>query len=246
MSEGARVTVHVSARGLAAASVARACEEVRRKLGWLGRDTLFLEVLVNGVPIGPVPEPVWQIVHLDLQSRLGGELSVAEAEPSPDTVPPPIDYDRIIGACDDDLPSTQRPEASDVYEKQPFVLIAEHVTAVRSRLLASFAAASLDAVAVADGHRAIQAMTARPPVAIIADFELPRVAGDELLIRARAQLGSMLRVSVLVGAELPRMLVPDCSAADAVYGQPIELDEIVSFVLRRLGVGAGTARGLKG
>lgn len=242
MNEAARVTVHVSARGLAAASVARACEEARRELGWLARDTVFIDLSVNGVPIGPVPEPVWQIVHLDLARRFGGELSVAETKPRQDTVPPPLDYAQIIEACDDDLPETQRPEASDVHEKQPFVLIAEHVSAVRSRLLASFAAASLDALAVADGHRAIQAMNARPPVAIIADFELPRTAGDELLIRARAQLGKVLRASVLVGAELPRMLIPDCSAADAVYGQPFELEDVVSFVLRRLDAAGAAER----
>lgn len=235
--EAGRLTIHVSARGLAAATVARACDDVQRKLGWLAKDTTFVDVLVNGAPVGPVPEPVWQIVHLELQSRLGSALTVAEAEASVDTVPPPLDYAQIIGICDEDaLPSTHRPEpeASDVYERPQFVLIAEHVGAVRSRLLAAFAAHSLDALAVADGHRAISSLTARPPVAIIADFELPKVAGDELLLRARAQLGRSLQVAVLVGAELPRVMVPDCSAADLVLGHPLELDDIVSFVLSRL------------
>jgi DNA-binding response OmpR family regulator len=109
------------------------------------------------------------------------------------------------------------------------VLVASHVAHFRAQLLAAFSDAGFEAVGVADGAQAEKQLTSRPTHVLVADFELPKRAGDELLARAWTQHPA-LHVTALVAAELPHMLVPPHDAADLVRGQPLDVPDLVARV----------------
>jgi CheY-like chemotaxis protein len=202
--------------------LARACAEVAARVPHTERDeSVFL--VVNDVDLGVVPVVIWEQVRERLLSILDEHVSFAEsdvqrpearaAEPTP---------------AEPTVRSGSRPRAQRV-------LIAEHDASFRAQLLAHFADDGFEVIGVGDGAQALRQLAARPAQVLVAEFELPKVAGDELLERARAARGSAVRVGVLIGVSLPQVLVPRCAAADIVLGQPFAPRSVVERVRAALG-----------
>ncbi len=197
--------------------IARACAEVEARNPVTDRGNAVL-LVVNDVEAGKVPVEVWMRVRERLISILDDQVAFqhVDLQPAPPRVTEPAPPEPV--AQSGDRAVTLR------------VLVAQHDADFRAQLIACFADAGFDALGVADGAQALRQLAARPAHVIVADFELPKLAGDELLERARAAPSSPLRFAVLMGAKLPEVLVPPCEAADLVVGQPITPLELVERV----------------
>lgn len=199
-------TVRLRASLLTIDIVARACAEVESARGRVPTGEPRVLVLVNDETMGVVAEEVWATVSARLSSLLGSMLDSETSEPEP------------------------------VFEsgsraRRTSVLVVQPATDPRARLLAAFAGAGFDAVGLADGQRALSQLALRPVQVLVVEFELPRIAGDELIARARAS-ASPPALTVLLGNALPEVLVP--KGADLVIGQPFEATDVVSAVERAL------------
>lgn len=197
--------------------LARACAEVAARAPFAAR-TGPVFVVVNGVDVGPVPSGVWERVQERIVSILDEHVTIQEEPHAP----------AHAEAAADPMRSGSRKRA-------PRALVAVHVASVRTELLACFAREGFDVVGVADGAQARRQLEVRASDVIVADFELPRLAGDELLAEARAKHGAAVRVGVLLGVGLPQILVPEHEAADLVIGQPLTPRGVVERVLGRMG-----------
>lgn len=192
--------------------IAHACADVAAGES-IGDDEPRVRVVVNGETLGLVPSRVWERVRSHLESLLGDDISIDEDA-----------SDEAKGAA------PARARESDRRPPTLRALVAVHVPAVRSALMAALYVAGFDAVAVADGARGVGQLVSHAPHVVVADFELPRVAGDVLLKKAREVRGASLRAAVLIGAALPELLVPPCDAADLVVGQPFDAARVVELV----------------
>lgn len=202
--------------------LARACAEAEARVPdgeW--SEPIFL--IVNEVDLGLVPLAVWEQVRERLVSILDDHVSFEEAvEQRPAA--------RSASAASS-TPTPPQPVRRSGRRSRPLrVLVAEHDGSFRAQLLAAFAGAGYDVLGVADGLQALRQLGTRPPHVLVADFELPKLAGDELLARARALPSSVVRLGVLVGAALPQILVPEHEAADLVVGQPLTAAGVVEQV----------------
>lgn len=210
--------------------LARACADVATRLPSADRgESIFL--VVNDVDLGAVPVAVWEQVRERLLAILDEHVSFSEAD---------VQRPEAQGSTTAPAEPTVR---SGSRARTLRVLVAEHDASFRAQLLASLSDAGFDALGVGDGGQALRQLVARPVHVVIADFELPKLAGDELLVRARAAHGSPLRLAVLIGAGLPQVLVPDCKAADLVLGQPFTPRSVVERVQAALGTRAGEKAG---
>lgn len=202
--------------------LARACAEAEARVPdgeW--SEPIFL--IVNEVDLGLVPLAVWEQVRERLVSILDDHVSFEEAvEQRPAARSP---------SAASSTPTPPQPVRRSGRRSRPLrVLVAEHDGSFRAQLLAAFAGAGYDVLGVADGLQALRQLGTRPPHVLVADFELPKLAGDELLARARALPSSVVRLGVLVGAALPQILVPEHEAADLVLGQPLTAAGVVEQV----------------
>jgi CheY-like chemotaxis protein len=193
--------------------LARACAEAATTRART-RDEPEVYVLVNGASLGVVSEPVWELVRARLEALLGDEVELTVHDPDKSTDPPPS-------------------HGSGPRLRRRSVLIVEPDATWRAHLLQAFAAAGFDAAGVADRAQAVKQLAHAPPDVLVAEFELPRMAGDELLAHARASAHPP-SVTVLIGAGLPQVLVPDTDDADLVVGQPFEPFDLVERVERTL------------
>lgn len=202
--------------------LARACAEAEARVPdgeW--SEPVFL--IVNEIDLGVVPRAVWEQVRERLVSILDDHVSFEES-------------DEQRPAARSSKPTPAEPVRSSGRRARPLrVLVAEHDGSFRAQLLAAFASAGYHVVGVADGLQALRQIATRPAHVLVADFELPKLAGDELLARARALPGSVVRLGVLIGAALPQILVPEHEAADLVLGQPLTAAGIVERVRELLG-----------
>lgn len=227
--------------------LARACAEAEARVPdgeW--SEPIFL--IVNEVDLGLVPLAVWEQVRERLVSILDDHVSFEEAveqrpaarspaaqspaAPTP-AAPTPVARSSVAGspAARSSTPTPPEPvRRSGRRTRRVRVLVAEHDGSFRAELLAAFAGAGYDVLGVADGVQALRQLGTRPPHVLVADFELPKLAGDELLARARALPSSVVRLGVLVGAALPQILVPEHEAADLVLGQPLTAAGVVEQV----------------
>lgn len=222
-------TIRVTGPLVTVEMLTRACDDATARLPD-GVSVADVHVVVNGAVLGPVREDVWEKVASRVVQVLGEHVAIEEA--AEETKPPPARYGSLVGETRSSPPPSERSDAlqSGPRPRVVRVLIAEHVSTFRAALLAAFTQEGFEAVGVGDGARAERQIAARPPHVLIADFELPKIAGDELIARARLELGSTLEVTVLVGAELPRILVPDHVSADVVLGQPLDAREVLARV----------------
>lgn len=196
--------------------LARACAEVAARSPLAARtDPVF--VVVNGVDVGPVPAGVWERVRERVESILGEYVRIREESGRSTPAPPAADSAR-----------------SGWRTRAPRALVAVHDASVRAELLARFAGEGFEVVGVVDGTQARRQIATGAHDVIVADFELPKLAGDELLAQARARHGAAVRVSVLIGTNLPQVLVPEHEAADLVIGRPFTARGVVARVLDRL------------
>lgn len=202
--------------------LARACAEAEARVQDADKsEPIFL--IVNEIDLGLVPLAVWEQVRERLVSILDDHVSFEEAvEQRPAARSP---------SAASSTPTPPQPVRRSGRRSRPLrVLVAEHDGSFRAQLLAAFAGAGYDVLGVADGLQALRQLGTRPPHVLVADFELPKLAGDELLARARALPASVVRLGVLVGAALPQILVPEHEAADLVLGQPLTAAGVVEQV----------------
>ncbi len=210
--------VHVRGSLVDVEIVRHACDQVREE-GGVAPHGPSVRVLVNGEHAGDIPHPVWQRVRADLEAILEDDLTFEERNEAA-TAPSP--------KRDDAFASGPRgPELR--------ALVAVHVPAMRNALMAALYVDGFEPVAVADGAQALRQLTEHRPHVVIADFELPRVAGDVLLERARRERGTCLRAAVLIGSQLPQVLVPESELADIVVGQPFGAAQLVERIRQRVG-----------
>lgn len=219
-------SVRVTGPLLTVEMLARACADVASRLPAAASRGESILLGVNGADVGVVPVAVWDVVRERLESILDEHVTFVET-----------DDGRAAGRSAATTPP-EEPRQSGSPERKLRVLIAQHDAAHRAQLLAAFTGAGFDVLGVGDGTQALRQLAARPAQVLVVDFELPKLAGDELLARARAERGSPVRVGVLIGMDLPHLLVPDCAAADIVMGQPLTASQVVERVRAILGARA--------
>ncbi len=209
--------------------VANACANVAASSSPVSAEEPRVRVVVNGEPVGLVPTRIWHDVQDDLESLLGDSIELEEEE-APSRPP------RRKNETERAAPEPSERDARESGPRTPALraLVAVPAPVLRAELMAALHAAGFEPVAVADGARGLRQLVNHRPHIVIADFELPRIAGDLFLERAREVRGRALRLAVLIGAELPQVLVPRCEAADVVLGQPFDAARVVELVRERL------------
>ncbi|MCC6873517.1 MAG: hypothetical protein IT378_04340 [Sandaracinaceae bacterium] len=113
----------------------------------------------------------------------------------------------------------------------------EHDAELRTQVVAALTSAGFLAVGLGDARRALADVARQPPQVLVAEMDLPGMAGDTLIENARKVAGATLRVTVLIGGSLPDVLLPDSDAIDARFGAPIDVQALVERVLAPRAVG---------
>jgi CheY-like chemotaxis protein len=96
----------------------------------------------------------------------------------------------------------------------------------------------VDVVAVASGDLALAAAAEVRPALVITDVMMPRLRGDELCRRIKADPALAATPVVLLSA-VARADLPDVGA-EAYLGKPFDLDDVVALVHRYAGWPAAT------
>lgn len=112
------------------------------------------------------------------------------------------------------------------------VLVVEDEPGIRHALELLLGLEGYEVVATVDGVHALEALQSRPFDLIVTDRMMPRMDGDALLRRVRADARLRGIPAVLVSA-VPRSAVDDTALADAFIGKPFEVTTLL-LTIRRL------------
>jgi CheY-like chemotaxis protein len=118
---------------------------------------------------------------------------------------------------------------------RPVVVVADDEPHIRELLAAIVADAGAEAVLAADGEQALRAVRERPPALVLSDVMMPRLRGDELCRRLKADPATAALPVVLLSAVLP--FEPTGVGADRFVSKPFDMDEIEELVRRYAATG---------
>ena len=115
----------------------------------------------------------------------------------------------------------------------PCVLVVDDDPDLRVMLCAILEAEGYTVDSAADGLEALAQLQARQPHVIVADLQMPRMTGQELLGQLR-QLPVHIPV-VFMTAGLRAELEAEQHGADGFLAKPFELDDLLQLVARLCG-----------
>jgi DNA-binding response OmpR family regulator len=84
-----------------------------------------------------------------------------------------------------------------------------------------------------DGRSALAAIMAHPPDLVLLDLGLPLMAGEEVLIHIRRQLGAALPIIIMTASMQRLALTPE--GATAFLAKPFGLHELLACVAQYVG-----------
>jgi DNA-binding response OmpR family regulator len=79
-----------------------------------------------------------------------------------------------------------------------------------------------------DGHAALAAIIAQPPVLVLLDLDLPLLSGAELLVRLRTDISPDLAVVIMSAGTQAQQLINH--GATALLAKPFDLDDLLACV----------------
>jgi CheY-like chemotaxis protein len=118
----------------------------------------------------------------------------------------------------------------DRARSRPIVVVADDEAHIRELLALVVAEAGADVVTVADGEEALRAVRERSPALLLTDVMMPRLRGDELCRRLKADPATAALPVVLLSAIPPTEVA--ASGAESFVRKPFDLDEIERLVRR--------------
>jgi CheY-like chemotaxis protein len=113
---------------------------------------------------------------------------------------------------------------------RPVVVVADDEAHIRELLALVVAEVGAEPVAVADGEEALRAVRERSPALVLTDVMMPRLRGDELCRRLKADPATAALPVVLLSAMAP--IDAAASGAEGFVRKPFDLDEIERLVRR--------------
>jgi CheY-like chemotaxis protein len=113
---------------------------------------------------------------------------------------------------------------------RPVVVVADDEAHIRELLALVVGEAGAEAVPVADGEQALRAVRERSPALVLTDVMMPRLRGDELCRRLKADPATAALPVVLLSAIGP--VDAAASGAECFVRKPFDLDEIERLVRR--------------
>jgi CheY-like chemotaxis protein len=113
---------------------------------------------------------------------------------------------------------------------RPVVVVADDEAHIRELLALVVGEAGAEAVPVADGEQALAAVRERSPALLLTDVMMPRLRGDELCRRLKADPATAALPVVLLSAIPPAEVA--ASGAECLVRKPFDLDEIERLVRR--------------
>jgi DNA-binding response OmpR family regulator len=86
-----------------------------------------------------------------------------------------------------------------------------------------------------DGRSGLDAIIAQPPALVLLDLNLPSMAGEEVLVRIRHQLGAALPIVIMTASIHRRNWA--VQGATAFLAKPFDMGELLTCVARYAGGG---------
>ena len=81
-----------------------------------------------------------------------------------------------------------------------------------------------------DGRSGLAAIIAQPPVLVLLDLNLPSMAGEDVLVRIRQQLGAALPVVIMTASTQRQNWA--AQGATAFLAKPFDVEELLRCVAR--------------
>jgi CheY-like chemotaxis protein len=117
---------------------------------------------------------------------------------------------------------------------RPVVVVADDESHILQLLAMVLGDLGAEVVGVRNGELALRAAQERRPALLISDVMMPRLRGDELCRRVKAD-PELARTAVVLLSAVSREDIPE-SGADAFVAKPFDLDEIEALARRYLGL----------
>ena len=117
-----------------------------------------------------------------------------------------------------------------VEDDAPCVLVVDDDPGIRATLRAILESEGYAVDTAADGVEALERLATRRPHLIVADLQMPRMTGQELLGRLRRLPGHIPVVVMTAG--LRAELEAERHGADGFLAKPFELDDLLGLVAR--------------
>jgi CheY-like chemotaxis protein len=114
--------------------------------------------------------------------------------------------------------------------RRPVVVVADDEGHIRLLLAELVEEVGAEAVAAADGEEALRAVRERSPALLLTDVMMPRLRGDDLCRRLKADPATAGLPVVLLSAVSP--LDAAEVGADQFVSKPFDLDEVEELVRR--------------
>jgi DNA-binding response OmpR family regulator len=81
-----------------------------------------------------------------------------------------------------------------------------------------------------DGRSGLAAIIAQPPALVLLDLNLPSMAGEEVLVGIRQQLGAALAIVIMTASTQRQNWV--AQGATAFLAKPFDMDEFLTCIAR--------------